>query len=365
MDKKFIFKFGAVEFTYYFACAAYMYLTTYLDSVGYTLTQVGLITTAVSVVAMLTSPLIGSFADYLRSSSKAAMIVIGLFATTYALVPLTIDIKILGLAVGLVFVVISRIFYGPSGALMETSVIKACKKTNTDYGVVRTFGSISWIIMSFFLGKFIVSNNAYLTPYIMGFFFIPCIFAIKNIVRFADDEIVEEKKNEKLPYGKLLKNPYFIVFLIFSICKFIPMMSSTTYQAYLIKEVGGDMGKVGLISAFTSSFEFPILLLSGKLLKKISLRNMFILAAISDGIRMILLFRATCFNDILFASIFGGISLGFANSSAYKYVFTMAPKELQSTAQTMYGSCNQAAYCFSHHWYSFGCRCWCQKLFLR
>ncbi len=335
-------KLAAVEFCYYFAMAGYSYLSTYLDSLGYTVTQVGLITTIISIVAMISTPLMGTLGDKLKSSSKAAIICMIGVAISCILTPLSAPIKVYGFSIMLLFVVIARFFYGPCGSLMETTVITGCNKTNTDFGKVRTFGSISWIIMSFILGKTISSSNSYLTFYILAAALIPCIFFILSIRPITEYNGQKEKVSLKnLPYGKLLKNPYFLFFILFAVCRSLPLSASTTYLPYLIKEAGGDMGKIGLIQAYRSSFEFPILFFSGKIMKKISLRNMFTISVCMIATTALLYGFVSTFTGIILATTFAGLSLGFANSAAYRYVFTMAPKQLRSTAQTIYGSCLQ------------------------
>lgn len=72
--RKWSFRFGAVEFFYWFALAANNYLTIFLESRGYSVAQVSLINSVNSGVAIISTPLGGTFADKLRSSRKALSI---------------------------------------------------------------------------------------------------------------------------------------------------------------------------------------------------------------------------------------------------------------------------------------------------
>ncbi len=95
------------------------------------------------------------------------------------------------------------------------------------------------------------------------------------------------------------------------------------------------MGLIGILHAYRACFEIPVLIFADKIEQKISYRNMTIIAAICYAIQSLLYRFVGSFPAILAATTFSGIASGFFIAGSVKYVLTLAPKELVSTAQTM------------------------------
>ncbi len=338
--KKWTFRLAGVEWFYWMAFACHNYLTVYLDAHGYTAEQVSVLNTVLSAVGVIATPIGGNIADRIHSSRKAMIIVLAGCAITYALIPLTINIMIAStLSVALLFIVVSRAFQGPSSSLMETTVINGCNKTGAYYGFVRIWGTISYVIMCLICGRFVTGANAQLTFYALGALIIPCILFGMSIKEISDSAKPKKTASLKdLPFGKLFKNPYFLVYIIFSILDKVPSTCIMVFQPYLIKEVGGNMGLVGYIQAYRATFEIPTLLLSSKLEKKMSYRMMIIINAVLYGLQCILYAGVQNFPAMIAVTTLSGIASGFTIAGAARYVFQLSPKELQSTAQTLTGA---------------------------
>ncbi len=345
-DKKYwFFMLAGLEFAYWVALAPYSYLAVYLDSIGYSVTRVSVITTIISFVALISTPIMGVVADKLKSSGRTLNICMIGLAITYALVPLTAGIKIYSISIMVLFIIVSRFFYGPCTSLMESTVVTGCANTENDYGRARLFGSSSWVIMSVILGAIIVPANSGLTFYLLAIFLIPCIYFANKLRTISDDKKVEGEKVslKDLPYGKLLKNPYFLAYIVFIIIVHIPQNMNSTYLPYLLKETGSNTGAIGYIQALRAAFEIPTLFMSAKIQEKISLKNMVIISSILIAIQSAMFSTVTSFGGIVLYSSLAGIAQGFSIAGMYKFVFTLAPKELRQTAQTINGATTSLA----------------------
>ena len=338
--QKWSLKLAAVEFTYWFAAGTLNYLTVYLEANGYTVTQVGIINTLNSLAATLFSPIGGMIADKIRSSRKALLMFLATMSVAYALVPLTLKLYVFGVSVMILFDAITVAINTPAQFLLETTVIKGCNNTGTDYGSIRVFGTIGFVIVSALMGSFINGSNSYLTFFLLGISMMPCLYAVRLIKSISEDESgsVSGKKPEKLHLGKLYRNPLFICYLIYTAMQYIPQMAMQYYQPYLIREVGANMAFIGFLQAYRASFEIPTLLFSYKLTKRISLRGMVIISSILFGIQSLLYGRVQSFPQVLAATTFSGLASGFLISGGVKYVNQIAPRELQQSAQTAVGS---------------------------
>ena len=343
--RKWSFSFGAVEFFYWFALAANGYLTIYLASQGFSVAQVSIIGSVNSAVSILGMPLGGAIADKLQSSRKALNIYIIGIALTSALVPLTAHLSVFGFPIMLIFVVLNRFFISPTNALLDTTVINGCHKTGSFYGLVRSAGSFSYIIMNLVLGAVIIEQNSYLTFYVLAVFLLPCVWYLIKLKPVSDTTLAAARplSFREMPFGKLFRNPYYIAYLIFSVINSIPLVFFNTFQPYLIKEVGGNMALIGYLQAYRASFEIPMLLLSRKMDTKLPYRVMVVLSAALYGAQSLMYGLVDSFALIIVATTLSGIASGFTQAGAARFVLELAPRELQATAQTLVSACSSVS----------------------
>lgn len=333
--KKHVLVFIGIEFFYWFSMACGNYLTVFLESRGYTITEVGIINTICSVAAIIASPVGGIISDKMRSSRKGTIVCLIGLVVSYILVPVTSLIKN-ATVITILCIIIFKSFNSPSQSLVETTVIDGCNKTNTLYGRVRVLGTISYVIMSILLGLVITEDNVSFTFYLLGVTMLPCIWFLMTMGNIVEDVKVSKSVSiRNLPFKELFSNPYFIAYIIFCMIQYIPQMSVFNYQPYLIKEVGANMGLIGILQAYRACFEIPVLLFADKIEKRISYRNMTIIAALFYALQSLAYRYVSSFGGILAATTFSGVASGFFIAGSVKYVFTLAPKELVSTAQTM------------------------------
>ncbi len=338
--KKWTLRLIGIEFFYWMASGCHNYLTVYLNANGYTPEQVSVINTILSATGILATPIGGTIADKIHSSRKAMIIILIGSIITYSLIPLSAPIMVFGLfSAALIFVVLSRAFQAPSGTLMETTVINGCNKTGSYYGFVRTWGTISYVIMNLILGRFVNDSNVNISFYLYGALMIPCVLFGFSVKEISDSASGKKKTSLKdLPYDKLFSNPYFITYIIFSIMDQIPSSCINIFQPYLIQEVGDSMGLVGYLQAYRATFEIPTLLFSNKLEKFMSYKTMVLINAVLYAFQCICYSTVQTFPQMIFATTLSGIASGFRIAGAARYIFTLAPKELQSTAQTLSGA---------------------------
>ena len=335
------------------ALACYSYLTVFLNKEGFSVTQVGLINTLMSAVAVVSGPAVGTMADRLKSSRKAYVICASMMGLAALTVPLAAQIKVAQMVLIVVCITIHRIFYQSTSPMMESTVIIASNKTGNDYGRIRTIGTVAWVIMCLILGSTISESNVNLTFFVSFFAVIPAIFLATKIKTLVDRDIDEKKdgtkkKKVKLPYKKLFSNPYFVAYLIYNVCYQIPNMCVMTYLPYLIREVGGNMAFIGYIQAYRASFEIPTLMFATKIQKKISLKNMVITSGVLVGLQCLLYGTAKTFPQVILYTTLAGLASGFNIAGSVKYVFTLSPIETRSTAQTTSGACMAVAGIIGH-----------------
>ncbi|MBQ1877557.1 MAG: MFS transporter [Erysipelotrichaceae bacterium] len=330
---------AAVEFTYWFAMGTVNYLTVFLEGNGYTVTQVGMINTINSLAATLFSPIGGAIADRIRSSRKAFVIFSIAMSICYALVPVTLKIYVLGVSLLTFFSALYNAFSMPSQALVETTVVKGCLNTRTDFGVIRTGGTLGYVVVSILLSKFVNDQNCFITFFLLGLLMLPCLYSVSLISSVCDDSVTSRRLSFRdLPFGKLFRNPLFVAYLIFNILQYVPQMAVQYYQPYLIKEAGASMTYIGYLQAYRAIFELPALIWSQRIARKISNRNMVVISSVLFAVQSLLYRFVNSFGQILAATTFSGLATGFLIAGGIKYVNEITDESVQATAQTLVSS---------------------------
>ena len=337
--KNWPFRLAMVEFTYWFALGTVNYLTVYLEGSGFSVTQVGLINTVNSLAATLFSPVAGIIADKIRSSRKAMILFATLMCVCYALVPITMKIYVFGMSLMIVFSAMYYAFSVPSEALLETTVTRGCTNTGTDFARIRIGGTLGYVVVCALLSYFVNDDNCVMTFYLLGLLILPAFYAMQCIKEVSESSDVEVRTPLKdLPFKELFTNPYFVCYVIFSALQFIPEMSMYVFQPYLIKDVGASMAYIGYLQAYRAMFEIPALLLSYRISRKMSLRDMVIISSILCAVQCLLYFFVGNFAQVMAVTTLKGLGTGFYLAGGIRYVNEVAPEKLQSTAQTVIGS---------------------------
>lgn len=343
--RRWAFRMAAIEFFFWIAFACTAYLTVYLNHLGYTASQVSIINTLLSAVAVISGPVMGTLADKMRSTRKALVIILISYGIIYALIPLVAPVKIFGISMALVFLFVSRVFQGPSISLLEPTVINGCDSTGVFYGDIRVYGTISYVVMSFLLGLVMTGENSGWSFPLLTLLLTPCVFYLIVSRSAYRGEAARGRKTalKDLPYGRLFRNPYYIAYLIFTLVERIPFFCISIFQPYLIESVGGNMGYIGLIQAYRALFEIPTLLMSRRIQNIMSYRTMVILTAVLYAVQSILYGFTNSFGMMIVFTTFSGLASGFNVLGVYRYVLMLTPRELQGTGQTLVSATQSAA----------------------
>lgn len=345
-QKKWAFRLSLTAFFFYFCMSGQSYLTVYLKSIGYSVTQVSLINALIFVAAIISTPLGGRIADKMHSSRKALFIGLLCWATCFFLAPISRNLTIIGVNVSVIAIIAGRFFQGPTKALIDPTLITLSNNNHTSFGSVRIWGTISYVLMCFLLGYIIKDDTSYLNFYITACCLIPTALCFLSLKKLDNDEQIirkEEPKSDKEALKTLLTSPYFILYVIFIVLEKVPHNCVNTYMAYMIEIVGGPMSFIGYIAGYKAAFEIPALLLSDRLQKKMTFRQMVIVSALLQGIQCVLYWRVHDFTSLLLATTLAGIGSGFSIAGSFKYVFVLSPKQAKSTAQTVVGAMENAA----------------------
>ena len=244
----------------------------YLNSIGFTGTQVGIITSLGTGVAIFATLLWGRI--YANSHKKRIVLVLMCLASASLGVVSTMT------TVFMLYAVLYSILYffqGPLHGLADAFVIS---KSN-NFSAIRAMGAAGYAIAVFVAGAYAQSYG------LKGIFYMYAItFVIAAIFILLESEPPFHKDEEKkVSISEVFKNKKFVKLLI---CSFFLMgtnITNSTYFGYLFREQGGDVAGIGLAFLLMAGSEAPFMALTPYMSKKIGSEKLLLVGMILTAVR--------------------------------------------------------------------------------
>ena len=244
----------------------------YLSSIGFSGTQVGLVTSLGTGVAIFATLLWGRV--YANSHKKRIVLVIMCLASaTLGVVSTTTTVFLLYAAIYSVL----YFFQGPLHGLADAFVIS---KSN-NFSSIRALGAAGYAVAVFVAGRYAESYG------LKGIFYMYAItFVITAIFIMLESEPPFHKDEEKkVSISEVFKNKKFVKLLI---CSFFLMgtnITNSTYFGYLFREQGGDVAGIGLAFLLMAGSEAPFMALTPVMSRKLGSEKLLLIGMALMAIR--------------------------------------------------------------------------------
>lgn len=324
-----ILKFTSLEFFFWATLSTYYpFVVVFLMSKGYSSTIIGVILSINSFVVVIAQPFWGMISDWVRSVKKVFILCLSLAACIMLTLPLYQSI----LSLIVVFILLT-FFESPLVPLMDSWVIQGIQtEKNIAYGNIRLWGSIGFSLFVYVIGKTL--------DYVSIHIIFPTFVVLAIITIFLSSTIKITASAERIPFknlkiGRLLKNYYYVTFLLFAVTLFIPHRASALFLANLIAHVDGTQEQLGLCFSLMALSEVPIFIFSRQLIKRYKPVHLILVSTVFFIIRHVLfLYASTPLQAILLQMLQGPSFALFLIGTVY-YINALAPDSLKSTAQTV------------------------------
>lgn len=345
-------KFSALEFTYWAAMSVGSFLTVFLQSIGFTASQVGIVNAANSAVGIVSGPVWGMLSDKIRSVKKTMVACIFSTLVLQLFIPASTSISVAGIPLIMLYMPVVVFFSNPSMLLLDSWAIQSSHKHRFTYSSVRSMGSLSWaiagIVVSLILrtGGFGVRN----TFYVSSFMYLPvAVIAVLTTNTMADTGKTGAMSFREMRLGSLFKNYYFTAYLIYTFVLNFAFISGYSFYSYLIRDIGADITQMGIINGINAMVQFSVLLFIRPIQRRFPLHIILIAGNLLTGIQHFLFGTATSnFSQMMLFTVIQGFGSGFMIASGAKYIYSLAPRHLKATAQTVCGAANSIAGIFGN-----------------
>ena len=258
------------------------YTVYFLAENGYTAAQISILMGVFGIVAAITQPTLGYIADrnknidFKRILTWIGFAVIILFIALYYFYQRKI-------ASGLLFGTIYLSTNNMSPFINASCFYYTDRGYNVDYGIARGCGSFSFAVVSYILGNIMHKYGARLVSVNGIVSSVLLLIIIIIMPRLKDDSIITKKETKiesknSTHNNIIMKYPSFFLMVLAVIFAMCFQNSDCGYMINIIEELGGDSSHLGLANAIAAMVEIPIMFLISKMLKKIHVKKMILIA---------------------------------------------------------------------------------------
>ena len=298
-------------------------LSQYLNSIGFSGTQVGIITSLGTAVAFFAGLFWGK--AYANARQKRIILIIMCLASAgLSMVSSRVEVF-------LVFALIyccMYFFQSPFHSLTDSLVLSQ----QGSFPIIRSFGAIGYAACVFVTGKIADAAGMKSIFYIHALAF---VLAVLLILR-EQEPVQTEAEKEKVELSGLLRKKDFLKLVL---CGFFVMgtsMANNTYFAYLFREGGGDVSGVGLAFLLMAGSEAPFMVLIPGLTKKFPAEKLILFAMILSACRFGFYAMGPGHTVLLGTFFLQGMVNGILLVEMVKYVDYLAGPKYSSAAIAVY-----------------------------
>ena len=326
-------RYNLLHLFYWFAyCCISGFIAIFLQYLGLSNTEIGIVTGISCISTIFISPFISSLVDRIKNLT---------------IKKLTVYITV---GVGIVYLILSfikmpafmaMILYILMYALMLSTVplltMIAMNYINdglyVNFGLARGIGSASWAASAFVFGQVI----SFVDPWILsiGYFFFIAL-ALILLYTMPEQKNVKTTKEKQGSVLQVIKNYKILFFLLLGFCfMFAGATTIGTYLINIVTNLGGNTSLYGIAVFCMAASEMPIMSITYRLLKKYRSETLLLASAFFYVLRNLTICLAPHLIVLLIGMMFQGLSFGLFTATITYYVNDHLDESDQMMGQTM------------------------------
>lgn len=317
-------------FVYFTILAAFLpYLPLYLVEHGVREIQIGSLMAIGPLVMIVAQPFWGMISDYLQNQVKVLRFTLTFCMLTMLLFTFSTKLWWLSLVMA-----VYMFFQSPNVPLADSIALGYLKSSGEGFGSVRLWGSLGFSVAVLAMGQFFsIAGLKYLFV-VTALLFLLSLLATSGL---PQGEAAPRRKLGREAW-KLLSNPSFLVFVIFTCLVQITFNAYNTFFGLYFTSLGGSTNLLGTAWMLSAVSEIPFFHYGDILLKRYGAPKLLRFAAIVYGIRWVIYPLLTSPGTVLAAQLLQGLSFGLFYLAAVHYASTLSPRELLTTGQSLFAS---------------------------
>ena len=255
-------------------CVVTAYAAVYLQGIGCSNQELGVILALGNVGGAVLSPALGALIDRNRRIRHAAIVNVLLAIQVVLLILLRVHPSH-DLLTAICYVLYISVLMPVNAVNLDLCVRLERTKAPLNFGFARSMGSFSFVILSTLLGV-VTARWGYLTLPFTGLAvvvlqFIGNRFIDRDLLEAEaamppDESLIQAKSSSLVSFVK--ENRMFCLMLFGTIILFISHNMDGNFLINEIRNLGGDTAIMGLVAAFTAITEIPVMMFSDRLPKR-------------------------------------------------------------------------------------------------
>jgi PPP family 3-phenylpropionic acid transporter len=305
------------------------FIVLYYQGLGFTGTQIGLLTGITPLITFFSAPLWTGLADATRRHRLMMSLAILAGVITIFVFPLlNAFVSVLLIAILL------NTFIAPVPSFADSATMFMLADEKEMYGRIRLGGTIGYGLAASIAGV-LVQNYGFK----FAFWGCAVLFLLGFIV------------SQKLVYGQLkaddpaggsvrtlLANPRWPLFLTVAFAGGSALAALNNYFFPYMKELGANESTMGLALTIGTISEIPVLFFGNRLIKRLRSYGLLMLTMVVTGIRLLLFAASGTPSLVLFIQLLNGLTFPAMWVAGVSYADENAPAGMSTTAQGLFGA---------------------------
>lgn len=307
-----------------------VYFQVLLRARGLSQQMIGLTQGILAIVSILAPPIWGYLSDKTDRPRMALALAVGGSVPAFLLFGYVSSYYAV-----LITAIIFASLYRPIIPLITGLTFRFIKQQGGNYGLVRVFGSVAFVIPVGILELIDISRPDSVTLILYG-------FAAMGIINLAAVFLLPKDSKIKLPEAKdpditLFLNKKILTFVTASFLSRMAMVSYYFYFTLYLKDKIG-FAQAGWLWIIGPLSEVPVILCSGWLIDKIGVRRLFALSLFGVAARLFGMGIADAVWQIALLQFLHALTFGAYHVAGVTYLSQLVPDNMQSSVQTFHSA---------------------------
>ena len=352
--RKLTLKFGFIQSSYWISqCAINSFAAVYLHAKNFDNTQIGFILSFAAILSLILQPLTASFADKSKRVTLRHLLLVLMFLV-FGLSLLLYILPGSFLLISIIYILVNAVEFTVNPLFNSLAMEYMNQGIPMNYGLARGMGSISFAVMSFFLGSLVDKFGA---DIILPVFLVCYVLVIlstylfhdklpvksqeqKDVRGFRDDIVPEEDKEASGILTFFLDHKLFILMLCGVAMIFYSHVLINTYLINIMEHVGGSGSDMGVSLSIAAFLELPAMAFFIYIVKKIKVSTLIKLSALFFAVKSFAILLAPNVAMVHFSMVFQMIAFALFTPASIYFVNDLIEKENRVKGQSMLGVAN-------------------------
>lgn len=302
----------------------YLYMQ---EDLGFSNAQIGILGALGPAVMVFVQPFWGWLTDLTGRPDRISFWMNIAIAVSIALL---LQVKTFPLIV--LCLIVYNLFYSSLVPIFDSVVFQTLDGSRVGFGQIRWFGSFGFALVVLAAGRIIEWTSE--KPVMWGY--VAFSVALAYLATRMPVQKREVQADCKLELRPLFRNRELMVFLLAASLVIGSNAINYTFFSFLMRDLGGGEGMLGLAMMISAMAEIPFLILSVKLVERFSIRHMLLLAFGVTALRWFLNSIASSPYHLLGLNLLHSLTFGLLYASAVVYVDRLVPDRLRASGQTLF-----------------------------